>query len=716
MKKLITLLILSAIIILPLHAKEGMWIPMLLKKYNIEEMQQMGFKLTAEDIYSVNQASMKDAIVIFGGGCTGELISDNGLLITNHHCGYGQIQKHSSVEHDYLTNGFWAQDPSQELPNEGLSVTFLKRMEDVTDRVLEGLSDDMEGKADSIRKNINAIIKEATDGTHFTANVKPFFGGNQYFLSVNEVFNDVRLVGAPPSAIGKFGGDTDNWMWPRHTGDFSLFRIYADKDNKPAAYSEDNVPYKPLKHFPISLKGVEEGDFTMVFGYPGSTEQYAPSFHLKMITQQVNPALIDMRTQKLQIIKKYQNQDPAVRIQYASKAARISNSWKRWKGEISGLEKLNAIEKKEKYEKGFQNWADNIAPEYSSLLNDYKAVYNSYDDYRLAYNYILEALVRNGMETVQMAGRFNRLKEACQKDTVNIEQINRLKKELAKQLDNFFKDYYQPIDKEVSTAVLRIYKERVNPEFHPDIYQLIDKKYKGDINRYVDALFTKTIFDDKNASMELAANFSAKSIKKLQKDPTYILFSSFRDVLENKVAKPYAELSQKIKELDKKYMAAQMAYQPDAVFYPDANFTLRVSYGQVKGYEPRDGVVFKNYTTLDGIMEKDNPDVYDYRVPEKLKELYAQKHFGMYETNGTVPVCFVATNHTTGGNSGSPVVNAHGHLVGINFDRAWEGVMSDMMFNPEQCRNISLDMRYVLFLIDKFAGANYLLEEMTLLK
>ncbi len=716
MKKNIILLFLSAFTILSLHAKEGMWIPILLEKYNIEEMQQMGFKLTAEDIYSVNQASMKDAIVIFGGGCTGELISDNGLLITNHHCGFGQIQKHSSVEHDYLTNGFWAKDKTEELPNDGLSVTFLKRMEDVTDRVLKGISEDTKGRADSIQKNIKAIIKKATDSTHYIANVKPFFGGNQYFLSVNEVFTDVRLVGAPPSAIGKFGGDTDNWMWPRHTGDFSLFRIYAGKNNKPAAYSEDNVPYKPLKHFPISLKEVEEGDFTMVFGYPGTTEQYAPSYHLKMITEQVNPALIDIRTQKLNIIKKYQNQDPAVRIQYASKAASISNSWKRWIGEISGLEKLDAINKKQKYESDFQAWADIQVPEYASLLGDYKKIYNTYGDYRLAYNYILEALIRNGMEAVSTAGKFKSLQLAYEKDTLDQEKIEGLKNELNKELNDFYKDYYQPIDKEVTLAILRIYKEKVTPEFLPDIYQFIDEKYKGDINKYVDALFTKTTFDDKNATLELAANFSARDIKKLRKDPAFILFNSFIDIMDNKIAKPYIELTKNIKMLDKKYMAAQMAYQPDAIFYPDANFTLRVSYGEVKGYEPRDGVIYENHTTLDGIMEKDNPDIYDYRVPEKLKALYAQKDFGPYEVNGTVPVCFVATNHTTGGNSGSPVVNANGELIGINFDRAWEGVMSDMMFNPEQCRNISLDMRYVLFLIDKFAGASYLLDEMTLVE
>ncbi|GAF02242.1 S46 family peptidase [Saccharicrinis fermentans] len=716
MRKIITLLIASVIFSLSVQAKEGMWIPILLEKYNMEEMQQMGFKLTAEDIYSVNQACMKDAVIIFGRGCTGELISDQGLIITNHHCGFDAIQKHSSIENDYLTEGFWAKDRSQELTNDNLSVTFLKRIEDVTGQVLRGVTDDMEGRTDTIQKNIDALIKKATEGTHYKANIKPFFHGNQYFLSVNEVYNDIRLVGAPPSAIGKFGGDTDNWMWPRHTGDFSLFRIYADKDNNPAAYSKDNVPYKPLKHFPISLKGVKEGDFTMVFGYPGTTEEYAPSYHLKMITEKVNPELIDIRTKKLDIIKKYQIKDPAVRIQYASKAASISNSWKRWIGEIKGLDKLNAIDKKENFETHFQRWANENSKQYANLLNEYRASYQTYGDYRLAYSYITEAIFRNGMEAVQTSRNFYQLKNAYKKDTLDLEQIKRIKTDLEKKLTSFYKDYHQPIDKEMTVTILSMFKERIDPQFHPEIYTRINKKYKGNISKFVDHLFAKTIFADPQASLSFAKNFSAKDIKKLEKDPAYILYHSFYDAYKLKILDNYNALSAKIEELNRKYMAAQMKFQPDTTFYPDANFTLRVSYGKVKGYAPKDGVIFKNHTTLNGIIEKDNPNIYDYRVPQKLKDLYEKKDFGQYESQGTVPVCFVATNHTTGGNSGSPVVNANGELIGINFDRAWEGVMSDLMFNPEQCRNITLDIRYVLFLIDKFAGASYLIDEMTLVK
>ncbi len=717
MRKIIATLIISVIFSCYLKAKEGMWIPILLEKYNIEEMQQMGFKLTAEDIYSVNQACLKDAVVIFGNGCTGELISDEGLLITNHHCGYGAIQKHSSVENDYLTHGFWAKNKSEELINKGLTVTFLKRMEDVTEKVLKGINDDIIGKNDSIQKNIERIIKDATKGTHYTAKVKPFFHNNQYFLFINEVFKDVRLVGAPPSAIGKFGGDTDNWMWPRHTGDFSIFRVYANKDNKPAEYSEENVPYKPIKHFPISLKGVNEGDFTMVFGYPGSTEQYVPSYHLKMITETINPQLIDIRTKKLDIIKKYQEKDPAIRIKYAAKAARISNSWKRWKGEIKGLEKLNAIDRKTEFETEFQEWADDSNSEkYQSLLNDYKQLYDKYVDYKLAYKFITEAVYNNGMEAVLNSSNFNKIKKAYKKEKLDSAQILYLKNELNNRLLSFYKDYHIPIDKEMTIAILKTYKKVISPKFLPDIYNVIDKKYKGNIEKYVDVVFKKTIFTSKEEVLEFAKNFTEKDIKKLDKDPAFILYNSFYDSYKQKIYTNYNKLTSELEQLDKKYMAAQMEYKNDHVFYPDANFTLRVSYGKVSGYKPKDGVKFKNFTTLDGIIAKDNPEIYDYRVPKKLKELHKNKDFGDYALNGTVPVCFIATNHTTGGNSGSPVVNANGELIGVNFDRAWEGVMSDLMFNPKQCRNISLDIRYVLFIIDKYADAGYLLDEMTIVR
>ncbi|TAJ15765.1 S46 family peptidase [Marinilabiliaceae bacterium JC017] len=720
-KKALFLVIAISLFLTKARADEGMWIPMLLKKYNIEEMQRLGFKLTAEDIYSVNRACLKDAVVIFGRGCTGELISDQGLVITNHHCGYGQIQYHSSVKHDYLTNGFWAMSQEEELVNPGLTVTFLKRMEDVTTQVLEGVTDQMSLKErDSvIVKNMTAIKKAAIKDTHYKAVLKPFFHNNQYFLFVNEVFKDVRLVGAPPSAIGKFGGDTDNWMWPRHTGDFSLFRIYADKENQPAEYSKDNVPYKPAMHFPVSLKGVKEGDFTMVFGYPGSTYEYVPSYHLEMLTETINPKLIDVRTEKLRIMNRYQEADAKVRIQYAAKNARVSNSWKRWIGENKGLAKLNAINKKKAFEQSFQQWVEvnnDLNKKYGDLLADYKKLYQEYTTYRLAGDYTSELIYRNGIEIAKLAGSFDALAELYKAETKDEKAIAKLKETLSKAAKLYFKDYHLPLDKEMTAMLLDRYRQNVPADFHPNIYQTIDKKYKGNTEKYVDAVFKKSNFINQQQLEALINNFNEKQIKILEKDPAFLLFMSFKELYKTTIYKQLKSFNQQLAELNRLYMAAQMKFEKDKVFYPDANFTLRVSYGQVKGYKARDGVFYDNVTTLEGIIEKDNPDIYDYRVPEKLKELYKKKDFGRYEVNGSVPVCFVATNHTTGGNSGSPVLNAEGHLIGVNFDRAWEGVMSDLMYNPEQCRNISLDIRYVLFLIDKFAGAGYLLDEMTVVE
>lgn len=721
MKKLL-LVIISLHLAFTSFAKEGMWIPLLLEKYNIEEMQEMGFKLTAQDIYSINQASMKDAVMIFNGGCTAELISDQGLIITNHHCGYSAIQSHSTVENDYLTDGFWAMSKEEELANPDMTVTFLKYMEDVTDSVLQDVEETMPMKKreEIISGNIDKIKDQATKDTHYTATVKPFFQGNQYFLFVNEVFKDVRLVGAPPSAIGKFGGDTDNWMWPRHTGDFSVFRIYADENNEPAQYNADNTPYKPAKHFPVSLRGVDEGDFTMVFGYPGSTDQYVPSYHLQMLTEKVYPGLIDIRTHKLNIMDKFMEEDRGVRIKYAAKNARVSNSWKRWRGEIRGLDILNAQQKKKSYQKDFQEWVAKDAERearYGSLLNEYEELYANLGDVRLGRDMLLEVMIRNGVEVANVASMFRRLVTVYEKEEEpEAETIEKIKGNIKKDLENFFKDYHHPIDKEITADILSLYKETVNDEYLPAVYDEISSKHRGDFKAYTNHLFRKTIFADKASAEDFLEDFSARSVKKLKKDPAWILYENFMDVYRDQLYPLYKSLNQKNDSLNQLYMKAQMEFESDEVFYPDANFTLRVGYGKVKGYEARDAVRYKHQTTLEGIMEKDNPDIYDYRVPERLKELYRTKDYGRYDENGTVPVCFIATNHTTGGNSGSPVVNADGHLIGINFDRAWEGVMSDLMFNPEQCRNISVDIRYALFIIDKFAGAGYLLDEMTIVE
>jgi hypothetical protein len=701
------------------NAREGMWIPLLLDKYNISEMQEKGFLLTSEDIFSVNRSSMKDAVVVFGGGCTGSMISADGLLITNHHCGFSNIQALSSVEDDYLTDGFWAMSKDEELINPGLKVTFLKRMEDVTYRVLEGVSDQMDivQRGEIIRKNIETIRKEATEGTHYTARIDPFYHGNQYFLFVNEVFSDVRLVGAPPSAIGKFGGDTDNWMWPRHTGDFAIFRVYANAENQPADYSPDNIPYKPDYFFPISTKGVQKDDFTMVFGYPGTTSQYVPSYHLEMLTEVVYPKLVDVRTEKLHVMNHFKETDRAVRIQYASKKASVSNAWKRWSGEIRGLNILDAIEKKKKFEEDFNNWVnedeDRIL-KYGGLFEKYSECYEKYSDYRLARDYLLEYIGRNGLETVRLAGTFERLARLYNAKTHDESAIVTEIEKLKKEVPLHFKDFFAPIDMEITPVLLEKLRENLPLQFHSDIFTTVDEKFKDNYTDFSNDLFAKTMFSDANEVIQLLGRMNARRAKRIEKDPAYRLYIALRNVYFYDVVPGFNKLNQQLDSLNRIYMQGVMAFDNERLFYPDANGTLRVAYGSVKGYQARDAVIYEYSTSLEGIMEKDDPEIYDYRVPERLKELHRDGDFGQYEVNGSVPVCFIATNHTTGGNSGSPVINKSGDIIGINFDRVWEGVMSDMMFNPQQCRNISVDIRYVLFIIDKFAGAGYLLEEMDL--
>jgi hypothetical protein len=698
-----------------LLAREGMWIPILLEKYNLEEMQQMGFRLTAQDIYDVNQASMKDAVVLFGGGCTGELISDDGLLITNHHCGYRQIQIHSSVENDYLTHGFWAKNRPGELPNPGLTVSFLDRMEDVTDKVFEGTAglNDSDEVFKAVNKNIEAIERAAQENGKFRAAVRPFFYGNQYFLHVYKVYTDVRLVGAPPSAIGKFGGDTDNWMWPRHTGDFALFRIYAGKNNEPASYSPDNVPYKPKKFFPVSIKGVEPGEFTMVFGYPGRTTQYLPSQAVELISLQRNPDRIAIRDIKLGIMGSHMAKDAKVRIQYSSKHAGISNSWKKWQGENLGLERMNAIQRKKDFEQSFMQWAVSSGvweSDYKPLFQEFSTKYVEYAPLAKAADYYAE-IAWSGIEIFTVANylvaflrQIERQDEVSEPSRMAIQRL----------MDNFFKDYHQPLDEEMFSSLLPLLDSDLPAAHRPAALREVLTKYPGD--KLILNFYRKSILSDQPKLMELISSNSVQRVKLLEKDPVFKLFRALRNHFDTMISPPVQLIENSLESAMKPYMAGIMKMKEGHSFYPDANSTLRVAYGRVEGYEPRDGVKYKHYTTLDGIMEKDNPDIYDYAVPARLKELFELKDYGEYGQNGKMPVCFVASNHTTGGNSGSPVLNADGHLVGINFDRGWEGTMSDIMYDPDQCRNISLDMRYALFIIDKFAGAGYLLDEMEIIR
>lgn len=697
-----------------LPAKEGMWIPTLLKALE-GDMQAMGLKLSAEDIYSVNKSSLKDAIVKFGGGCTGEIISRNGLLLTNHHCGYGSIQKLSSLENDYLKDGFWAMNASEELVNPGLSVTFIVRIEDMTQKVLQGLEADMDEAAreSEIEDRIAKLTQEATAGTHYEADIVPFYYGNEYYMILTEKFLDIRLVGAPPSSIGKFGGDTDNWVWPRHTGDFSMWRVYTGPDGKPAEYSADNIPMKPKHFFPISLKGSEKGDFTMVFGFPARTQEYLTSYAVDNIMNIQDPVRIKLRTQRLEVIDREMLKSDKVRIQYASKQSGISNGWKKWKGEIRGLKRDAAVAKKQAYEAEFQkrvNENPQWKSQFGNLLEEFKALYTKQKPLLYAMEYFREAgyaieLVRFAN---QVGGAVSSMNEAMGAEEKSA-QLDKLRRQGAA----FYKDFYAPIDQEIMGRLLSAYYNDLEKGQRPQIVETIHKQYDGDFSAYADYVFENSHL----ASQEkFEALLDDLTVNEVLKDPAYMLMS---DIINSYIIlRPnYQKVEAEITALNRTYMKAQREVFAEKTFYPDANFTLRLTYGKAEGMEPSDGVKYKHYTTLDGVMAKYVPGDSEFDLPEKLIELYEKKDYGQYaHANGEMRVCFIASNHTSGGNSGSPLLNGDGHLLGLNFDRNWEGTMSDINYDINQCRNISVDVRYVLFIMDKMAGAGYLLDEMELVK
>lgn len=714
--------LLAIIFFLHVNARsdEGMWIPLYLGELNEAEMQAMGMKISAEDIYSENQSSLKDAIMLFGSGCTAELVSDQGLILTNHHCGYGRIIEHSSLENDYLTDGFWAMDKSEELSNPGLTVTFLVRMEDVTQKVLNGIQPGANetDRFEIISKNIDSIKVEAVEDTHYKAEIKPFFNGNQYFLFVNEVFEDVRLVGAPPSNIGKFGGDTDNWVWPRHTGDFSVFRIYADKENKPAKYAEDNVPYKPKKYFSISTKGIKEGDFTFVFGYPGRTQEYIPSYAVDMQVNVINPVRIKLRSKRIEIFNKAMNSSPEIRIQYAGKQSRIANGWKKYMGENRGITRIKAIEKKQAFEKGFLDWVNSSEKNkkaYRTLLNEFEKVYSELGPLNYKSTYVREAIL--GIEIMYLAVKYEKLVDLSKLKAKDSEMLDSLVSTYRKSAENYFKNYQIAIDKKVFASMMQDYFQNNDKLDVPAVIIELYHKHDNDFEKVADAVFEKSIFASSDKLLPFLDKYKKSQYKKIEKDPAYQIAVDVREFYKNKFSPDIQKCHTTLDSLMRIYMFAQMEMQPMKKIYPDANMTLRVAYGNIDGYQPDDAVTFNYFTTLDGIMEKEDPDIYDYVVEDKLKELYEKKDYGNYgDADGYMHVCFIATNHTTGGNSGSPVLDADGNLLGLNFDRCWEGTMSDIYYDISQCRNITLDIRYCLFIIDKFAGAGHLVEEMTLVE
>jgi hypothetical protein len=718
MKKVLLFLIISVIMIPKTRADEGMWLLPLIEKLNIKDMKKAGFKLSAKDIYSINSSSIKDAIVIFGGGCTGEIISDQGLLLTNHHCGYGAIQQHSSVENDYLKDGFWAKNKSEEKPTPGLSVLFLERIEDVTAQITSALKKDLsEDERDKIiAKLSDSISKNArNDNKYIRASVASMFGGNDFYLVVYKIYPDVRMVGAPPSSIGKFGADTDNWMWPRHTGDFSLFRVYADANGNPTDYSENNLPLRPKHHLPISLKGFKEGDFAMVMGFPGSTQRYMTSWEVDERTSITNANMIKIRGIRQELMMEDMLADPKVKIQYATKYSGSSNYWKNSIGMNNALKKLKIIDQKRTQETRFTNWIDGDSRKkelYGNALPLIESAVKGRAKNLYARQYLSESVTR-GIELVSFANNFVSIYDLL-KDTATTQHVKGMIVQYRKMLENFFKNYNQPTDRKIAAVMLKLYYDNVPQEDRPAIFNDIHNDYAGDFGKYVDDLFSRTFLLDME---KLEAFLTNPTTEALENDSAIKLARS----ISQKIAefrKADIDNSLKYQEGHRKYVAGlREMYEGVRPVYPDANFTMRMTYGKISGYEPQDAGYFDYVTTAKGILEKEDPDNWEFVVPPKLKQLIETKDFGTYAMkDGRLPVNFIFGGDITGGNSGSPVLNANGELIGTAFDGNWEAMSGDIAYEKNMQRCINLDIRYALFVIDKYADAKYLIDEMTIIK
>jgi hypothetical protein len=688
-----------------LRAEEGMLIPSLISAFE-SDMKAKGMKLSADDIYSINKTSLKDAILQFGGGCTAEIVSKQGLMLTNHHCGYSYIQSHSSLEKDYLKNGYWAKNRDEELANPGLTAMRIVRIEDVTDAVLIGASS--KNDQTTIQANIKRLTSAAVVGTHYEAEIKPFNYGNAYYMMVKETFLDIRFVGTPPNSIGKFGGDTDNWVWPRHTGDFSVFRIYVGKDNKPAPFSKENIPYEPLHSLSISFKDRKVGDFTMVYGFPGQTEQHVVSSYLKFIVEKERPARIHMRDLSLGVIDAAMKNSDLTRIQYAAKQASIANAWKKWIGQIDGLRTMDAVNVKIEQEKAYIAMANSKVEwkKYAEVVDKMNALVAAKSE--LEFKYAMGAeYFSYGPEYFKLARALNDLITNYQKYKEKGELKTVIEK-LKTGAEGFFKNYDEKVDRQIFELLTFEYLKQIN--------QLQNYKNETGIKALADVIYSKSVLTNKDRYLAFLEKFNDKSLSKIKKDFGFNFYNGQISTFRNEVIPTYQTYSADMNGLLQVYVEGKLMLFPNDKHWPDANSTLRITYGQLEGSAPTDGMMYTEHTTLDGMISKYNSGNPDFELLPRMLELHKAKNYGPYAQDDELWVCFTGSNHTTGGNSGSPVLDANGHLMGLNFDRTWESTMSDYMFDASRCRNVVVDIRYVMWVMDIYSGAKHLVDEMNLVK